>query len=128
MPSFRKRRLNGHDGTHSSCHDRTDVAHQREFPYSITSSGIASAPGGIDSPSVWAVLRLMISSNFWCARIIGRSAGFSPYATAPSGRVQGPQNSYGRFPLLPSESAIGADLTPQIAEHRDNTRGTRAFP
>src|SRR5262249_13464415 len=64
MPSFRKRRLNGHDGTHSSCYDR----------------------------------------------------------------VQGPQNSYGRFPLLPSESATDADLTPQIAEHRDSTRGNRTFP
>src|SRR5271169_3721385 len=45
--------------------------------YSITSSAIASTPGGMVSPSAFAVLRLIISSNFDTLST-GRSAGFSP--------------------------------------------------
>jgi len=45
--------------------------------YSITSSAWASSVGGTSRPSAFAVLRLMMNSNFtdcW----IGKSAGFSP--------------------------------------------------
>src|SRR6516164_5593582 len=48
--------------------------------HSTTSSARASRIGGTSMPSVLAVLRLMISSNFvGCS--IGRSAGFAPFIT-----------------------------------------------
>ena len=50
--------------------------------HSITSSAIASTPGGIVRPSVLAVLRLMTSSNL-VGRMTGRSAGFSPLRIRP---------------------------------------------
>src|SRR5215471_6341439 len=50
--------------------------------HSITSSAMASTPGGISRPSAFAVLRLMISSNLVGA-ITGRSAGFSPLRIRP---------------------------------------------
>src|SRR5262249_43305846 len=46
-------------------------------PHSITSSAMASTPGGMVTPSASAVCRLMTSSNLVACRI-GRSAGFSP--------------------------------------------------
>jgi hypothetical protein len=53
------------------------------FTYSITSSARASSAGGISSPSAFAVLRLMTSSNLvGCAT--GRSAGFSPLRMRPA--------------------------------------------
>src|SRR5262249_59059300 len=57
---------------------RTDV--RLSAPdHSITSSAIASTPGGILRPSVFAVLRLITSSNFvGCST--GRSAGLEPFA------------------------------------------------
>jgi hypothetical protein len=48
--------------------------------HSITSSAIASKPGGNVKPSALAVFKLMTSSNL-VGCMIGRSAGFSP---APS--------------------------------------------
>ena len=50
--------------------------------HSITSSAIASTPGGIVRPSALAVLRLMTNSNL-VALVTGRSAGFSPLRTRP---------------------------------------------
>src|SRR5262249_33383989 len=50
------------------------------FHYSITRSARASSDGGIVSPSAFAVLRLMTSSNFvGCST--GRSAGLAPFKT-----------------------------------------------
>jgi hypothetical protein len=49
-----------------------------KFDYSITSSAMASTPGGIVRPSVLAVLRLMTNSNLvgcWT----GRSEGLAPF-------------------------------------------------
>jgi hypothetical protein len=52
-------------------------APQQSYTYSITSSALASNVGGISIPSAFAVLRLMINSNFvGCST--GRSAGFAP--------------------------------------------------
>ncbi len=48
--------------------------------HSITSSAMASTPGGIAKPSVFAVLRLRISSNL-VGNSTGMSAGFSPLRT-----------------------------------------------
>src|SRR5262249_5826498 len=56
------------------------AADQRDEPpafHSITSSARASSVGGSVRPSVFAVLRLMVSSYFVGA-CTGRSAGFSP--------------------------------------------------
>ena len=50
--------------------------------HSITSSAEASTCGGISSPKVLAVLRLMTSSNL-IARKTGISAGLSPLSTRP---------------------------------------------
>jgi hypothetical protein len=49
----------------------------QDEPYSITSSAVASNPGGIVRPSVLAVLRLTTSS-YLVGACTGRSAGFSP--------------------------------------------------
>ena len=52
-------------------------------PHSMTSSAIASTPGGKVMPSVLAVLRLRIKANFvgcW----MGKSAGFSPLRILPA--------------------------------------------
>src|SRR5215470_6293936 len=47
-------------------------------PHSMTSSARTISEGGIVSPSAFAVLRLMIITNFVpCS--IGKSAGFSPF-------------------------------------------------
>src|SRR5215475_3649565 len=51
--------------------------------HSITSSAMASTPGGIMRPSVLAVLRLTMSSNFVGCRT-GSSAGFSPLRMRPT--------------------------------------------
>lgn len=50
--------------------------------YWMMSSARASTEGGMVSPSAFAVLRLMASSNFvdWTT---GRSAGFSPLRIRP---------------------------------------------
>src|SRR5438874_73247 len=50
--------------------------------HSITSSAIASTPGGTSMPSVLAVCKLITNSNL-VARITGRSAGFSPLRIRP---------------------------------------------
>jgi hypothetical protein len=50
----------------------------KTYLYSITSSAMASTPGGIVRPSVLAVLRLMTNSNLvgcWT----GRSEGLAPF-------------------------------------------------
>src|SRR5207342_726653 len=54
--------------------DRTSFAWRT---HSITSSARASNVAGMSSPSVFAVLRLMISS-YLVGACTGRSAGFSP--------------------------------------------------
>src|SRR5262249_43948002 len=60
---------------HMQCSKRGCI---RPRIYSITSSAIASTPGGMVRPSVWAVLRLMTNSNLvGCAT--GKSAGFAPF-------------------------------------------------
>ena len=47
----------------ATCHD--ELMHRsKEDRYSITSSAVARSVGGMARPSVLAVLRLMISSNF----------------------------------------------------------------
>src|SRR5215510_10089072 len=51
--------------------------------YSITSSARASSVGGTSMPSVLAVCRLIRNSNR-VARMIGKSAGFSPLRTRPT--------------------------------------------
>ena len=51
--------------------------------YSITSSARASSVGGTSRPSAFAVLRLMISSNF-VGCTTGRSAGLSPFRIRPA--------------------------------------------
>src|SRR5262245_65180631 len=50
--------------------------------HSITSSAIASRPGGIATPSAFAVLRLITSSNLVGCNT-GKSPGFSPLRTRP---------------------------------------------
>src|SRR5262249_11131272 len=63
---------------HRPCHSR--AAEQRDelaSSHSITSSAVASSPGGKVRPNVFAVLRLTTNSNLG-ACITGRSAGFSP--------------------------------------------------
>jgi CheY-like chemotaxis protein len=50
--------------------------------HSITSSAIASTPGGMVSPSALAVFRLMTSSNLVGCKT-GRSAGLSPLRIRP---------------------------------------------
>src|SRR3954465_1292277 len=60
--------------------DRTSFAWRT---YSITSSASASSVGGTWIPSVFAVFRLMNSSNL-DARITGRSAAFSPLRILPA--------------------------------------------
>ncbi len=59
------------------------AANDPPLHYSITSSAMASNPGGMAMPSVLAVWRLMMNSNL-TARITGRSAGFSPLSTRPA--------------------------------------------
>src|SRR6516225_94782 len=51
--------------------------------HSITSSARASRPGGTSTPSAFAVLRLITSSNF-VGCITGKSAGFSPLRMRPT--------------------------------------------
>src|SRR6266446_8603613 len=51
--------------------------------HSITSSAIASTPGGTVRPSALAVLRLITSSNFVGCQT-GKSAGFSPLRMRPA--------------------------------------------
>src|SRR5262249_30937025 len=51
--------------------------------HSITSSAMASTPGGIIRPSSLAVFRLITSSNF-VGSITGRSPGFSPLRMRPA--------------------------------------------
>src|SRR5262245_9755239 len=50
---------------------------ERAPPHSITSSAPASSVGGTSKPSVFAVLRLIIRSNF-VGRCTGKSAGLAP--------------------------------------------------
>ena len=50
--------------------------------YSITSSASARSVGGMLMPSVWAVLRLMTSSNL-VGCTTGKSAGLSPLRILP---------------------------------------------
>jgi predicted hotdog family 3-hydroxylacyl-ACP dehydratase len=56
---------------------------QHGTPYSITSSAIASSPGGTASPNAFAVCRLMTNSYLVdCST--GRSAGFAPLRMRPA--------------------------------------------
>src|SRR5262245_31633766 len=70
---------------HSVDQSRTDAKGQfRSFTHahSITSSAIASTPGGKLRPNVLAVLRLITNSNLVDC-MTGRSAGFSPLRIRP---------------------------------------------
>jgi hypothetical protein len=61
-----------------------DIMHRsKDGRYSITSSARASSVGGISRPSVFAVLRLMTSSNL-VGCITGKSAGLSPLRILPT--------------------------------------------
>src|SRR6516165_4552985 len=51
--------------------------------HSITSSAMASTPGGTSRPSAFAVLRLMTNSNL-VGCCTGRSPGFSPLRIFPT--------------------------------------------
>src|SRR5262245_31441516 len=66
----------------SSAKARSIGGRFRPSAHSITSSARATSHGGTSRPIVLAVCRLMTNSNF-TARIIGRSAGFSPLRTRP---------------------------------------------
>src|SRR5262249_47242447 len=60
-----------------------DERYELAAPHSITSSAMASTLGGMVRPSVFAVLRLMTSSNL-VGCITGRSVGFSPLRMRPA--------------------------------------------
>jgi len=62
------------------CQKQT-YAVQQKHPYSITSSAIASTPGGIVRLSAVAVLRLSTQSN-----LVGCSTGMSDFTRVGSGR------------------------------------------
>src|SRR5262249_49939956 len=64
------------------CADSDRTQRSKIGPYSITSSAIASSPGGKLRPNALAVLRLITNSNLidW---MTGRSAGFSPLRIRP---------------------------------------------
>jgi hypothetical protein len=65
-------------GMSAKCHEAT-YAVQQIAAYSITSSAMASSPGGKLRPNALAVLRLIASSNLvGCS--IGRSVGLAPLA------------------------------------------------
>src|SRR6202035_5574141 len=60
------------------CRSATNQRYQVAAPHSMTSSAMASIDGGMATPRVLAVLRLMINSIFVdCCT--GRSAGLSPF-------------------------------------------------
>src|SRR5262249_50947836 len=62
------------------------AAEQRDelaAPHSITSSAIASTPGGMVRPSIRAIWALMTSSNLVDCTT-GRSAGFAPLTMRPA--------------------------------------------
>src|SRR5262245_23179800 len=70
-----------HDG--QPCDSRTAEQRDELAPFhSITSSAMASKPGGKVRPSVFAVFRLITNSNFvgWTT---GKSAGFAPLRIFP---------------------------------------------
>src|SRR6516164_3247796 len=62
-----------------AAHERDELA---PLHHSITSSASASRVGGTVRPSVFAVLRLITSSNLVGCKT-GRSAGFSPLRMRP---------------------------------------------
>ena len=72
----RKRTSIGALAMSQKCQEATyeaTYAVQQIAAYSITSSAMASTPGGMSRPSDFAVLRLMTSSN-----LVGCSTGKSP--------------------------------------------------
>src|SRR6202022_1843421 len=78
-------------------HQERTHALQKTAPYSITSSAMASSPGGKLRPNALAVLRLITNSNLidW---MTGRSAGFSPLRIRP---VYTPAWRYASVRLVP---------------------------
>src|SRR4029434_3607911 len=66
-------------------------------PYSITSSAMASSPGGKLRPNALAVLRLITNSNLLDC-MTGRLAGFSPLRIRP---VYTPAWRYASLRLVP---------------------------
>src|SRR5262245_46607704 len=80
---------------------RRHAAEQRDevaaLHHSITSSAMASSPGGKLRPNTLAVLRLITNSNLvdW---MTGRSAGFSPLRIRP---VYTPAWRYASVMLVP---------------------------
>src|SRR5262249_8976735 len=76
----------GRPGQGSSLAILTEPHDEFPAPHSIASSARASTVTGISRASAFAVLRLMISSNFvGCS--IGRSAGFAPLITLTTNAV-----------------------------------------
>src|SRR5262245_41401676 len=80
-----------------SANSRPEQVQQTEQAYSITSSAMASSPGGKLRPNALAVLRLITNSNLidW---MTGRSAGFSPLRIRP---VYTPTWRYASVMLVP---------------------------
>src|SRR5947199_10729707 len=76
---------------------RDEVASLHRCNHSITSSAMASSPGGKLRPNAQAVLRLITNSNLldW---MTGRSAGFSPLRIRP---VYTPAWRYASLRLVP---------------------------
>src|SRR5438132_240898 len=70
---------------------------QQNNPYSITSSAMASSPGGKLRPKALAVLRLITNSNLVDC-MTGRSPGFSPLRIRP---VYTPAWRYASLRLVP---------------------------
>jgi hypothetical protein len=73
-------KASGENASRIYCLRRTDSGsiNMGNNRYSITSSAIASKAGGTARPRIFAVFRLMTSSNF-VGSITGRSVGFSPF-------------------------------------------------
>jgi hypothetical protein len=66
-----------------SANRRPEQVQQHNSGYSITSSAMASTPGGIVRSSALAVLRLITSLNL-VGCITGKSAGFAPLRILPT--------------------------------------------
>src|SRR6187401_3278966 len=91
-----KRTFVRHRRWSEKCQEAT-YALQQIAAYSITSSAIASSPGGKLRPNALAVLRLITSSNL-VGCMTGRSEGFSPLRMRP---VYKPAWRYAPVMLVP---------------------------
>src|SRR5262249_33046472 len=99
-PDHRHRRLLPSRALHLGGEQQAAAAEQRDelaALHSITSSAMASSPGGKLRPNALAVLRLITNSNL-VDRMTGRSAGFSPLRIRP---VYTPAWRYASLRLVP---------------------------